>query len=194
MPNKNQTEDLAPRIYKGPTKRKQKGLLVIYTGNGKGKSTAAFGAIFRSLGRGLRVAVVQFIKGKWISGEIKALEKFGAQVEYYSEGDGFTWDTKNLEKDLATAQRGWQRCLKLLTENNHQVYLFDELIYVLKYNFLELGEVLKGLKLRDSKAHVILTGRDAPPALIEIADLVTEMTEIKHPFHQGILAQPGIDY
>src|ERR1044071_1824157 len=168
-------KDVAPREFHGPRKRVRKGLLLIYTGEGKGKSTAAFGAVFRSLGRGLRVAVVQFIKGEWISGEVRALEKFGSQVSYFSEGEGFTWNTKSLERDIATAKKGWKRCLSLLRENKHDVYLFDELIYVLKYNFLDLNTVMKGLAERDPKAHVILTGRDAPKGLVKIADLVTEM-------------------
>jgi len=184
----------APRQYRGPTKRKGKGLIVIFTGNGKGKTSAAFGTVFRSLGRGYKVAVVRFMKGKWVSGEIKALEKFGAQVDVYSAGDGFTWDTKNLKQDLTTAKRGWKTCLSLLKAKKHHVFLFDELCYVLKYRFLPLQEVLKGLKLKDPHAHVILTGRDAPIPLVKKADLVTEMKEVKHPFGKGILAQPGIDY
>jgi cob(I)alamin adenosyltransferase len=187
-------KDIAPRHYNGPRKRIKKGLLILYTGHGKGKSTAAFGAIFRSLGTGFSVGIVQFIKGEWVSGEIKALRKFGAQVEYYSEGEGFTWDTKSLARDVRTAKQGWQRCLSLLKAKKHQVYLFDELLYVLKYKFLSVREILAGLKLRDPDAHVILTGRDAAPELVKIADLVTEMKEIKHPFHKGILAQPGIDF
>jgi cob(I)alamin adenosyltransferase len=140
------------------------------------------------------VAVVQFIKGEWISGEVKALEKFGVQVDYHSVGEGFTWDTKSLERDVACARKGWEVCLSLLQAGKHDVYLFDELIYVLKYNFLPLSEVLSGLQRRPPLSHVILTGRDAPPELIALADLVTEMKEIKHPYRQGILAQPGIDY
>lgn len=140
------------------------------------------------------MAVVQFIKGEWVSGEIKALEKFGAQVDYFSEGEGFTWDTKDLKRDVVTAQKGWKRCLDLIKANKHDVYLFDELIYVLKYRFLDLKDVIEGLKMRNSRAHIILTGRDAPAELIKLADLVTEMKEIKHPFKTGVTAQPGIDY
>jgi len=187
-------KDIAPRQFIGPTRRKRKGLLILYTGEGKGKTTAAFGAVFRSLGRGLRVAVVQFIKGKWISGEIKALEKFGEQVEFHSVGDGFTWDTQNFDQDVASAKKGWEKCIQLLRKSEHDVYLFDELIYVLKYRFLTLNEILKGLKNKDPKAHIILTGRDAPKSLIKRADLVTEMKEIKHPYQKGLIAQPGIDY
>jgi cob(I)alamin adenosyltransferase len=188
------SKDYAPRIYQGPTKRIRKGLLLIYTGNGKGKTSAAMGVVFRSLGRSLRVAIVQFIKGAWVSGEIKSLEKFGSKVSYFSVGEGFTWETKSLKKDISLAKKGWKICLNLLKENKHDVYLFDELLYVLKYKFLTIEEVLRGLKLRSSQSHVILTGRDAPSSLIKKADLVTEMKEIKHPFKKGILAQPGIDY
>ncbi len=190
MPKK----DFAPREYRGPTKRIPQGLLVVYTGDGKGKSTAAFGAVFRSLGQGFKVAVVQFIKGPWVSGEIKALKKFGSQVDYYSVGEGFTWNTKSLAKDVASAKKGWFQCLKLLKANRHDLYLFDELVYVLKYKFLKLDDVLAGLKIRGSQAHVILTGRDAPTKLMAIADLVTEMKEVKHPFKKGIVAQPGLDF
>ncbi len=188
------TDDVAPREFKGPLKKIRKGLLIIYTGNGKGKSTAAFGAVFRSLGRGFRVAVVQFIKGKWISGEIKALEQFGAKVDYSAVGEGFTWDTKDLKRDIACAERGWAVCEQLLKDGRHDVYLFDEILYVLKYRFLPLEKIVSDLKNRPQRSHVILTGRDAPSELIDMADLVTEMKEIKHPFKQGILAQPGIDY
>lgn len=187
-------EDFAPREFKGPTDKIRKGLLIIYTGNGKGKSTAAFGAVFRSLGRGFKVVVVQFIKGEWISGEIKALEKFGAQVSYHAVGEGFTWDTKDLARDIACARAGWDKCRTLLEDGKYDVYLFDEILYVLKYKFLPLDEVIRDVKKRPARSHVILTGRDAPPELIEMADLVTEMKEIKHPYQQGITAQPGIDY
>lgn len=186
--------DLAPRQDPGTIKRIPKGLLIVYTGHGKGKSTAAFGAVFRSLGRGFRVAVVQFIKGAWVSGEITALKKFGALVEYHSVGEGFTWKTQDLKRDIASAKKGWKVCLKLLRAQKHDVYLFDELVYVLKYKFLDLEEVLEGLKKKSPNAHVILTGRDAPVKLIKMADLVTEMKEIKHPFQKGIVAQPGIDF
>jgi cob(I)alamin adenosyltransferase len=188
-------DDIAPREFKGPVERIKKGLFIIYTGHGKGKSTAAFGAVFRSLGRGYKAAIVQFIKGPWVSGEIKALEKFGDRVHFDSVGDGFTWDTKDLAKDVAAAQAGWEKCKILLSAARHDVYLFDELLYVLKYNFLNAADVLSDLeRLKPPNAHVILTGRDAPAEFIDRADLVTEMREIKHPYRQGIVAQPGIDY
>lgn len=188
-------EDAAPREFRGPVERIKKGLLIIYTGNGKGKSTAAFGAAFRSLGRGFKVAVVQFIKGAWVSGEIKALEKFGASVEYFAVGQGFTWETKDLDRDISLARQGWEKCVSLLEAARHDVYLFDELIYVLKYKFLPQDEVVDAIRrLKPAEAHLILTGRDAPSELVGMADLVTEMKEVKHPYQQGITAQPGIDY
>lgn len=187
-------KDAAPREYKAPLKKIKKGLLVLYTGDGKGKTTAGFGAVFRSLGRGYRVAVVQFIKGKWISGEVKALKRFGSHAIHYAVGDGFTWDTKNFEQDAASAKRGWELCVRLLRENKYDLYLFDELLYVLKYHFLSVQEVLSGLKEKPDRAHVILTGRDAPSDLIAAADLVSDIHEVKHPFKLGIPAQPGIDY
>lgn len=186
--------DVAPREFHGPRGHERRGLLVVYTGDGKGKSTAAFGACFRALGRNLKVAVVQFIKGEWISGEVKALECFGDRVTYRSVGEGFTWNTKDLSRDIASAENGWRVCLDLLREGRHDLYLFDEIVYVLKYNFLSLDTVLAGLAERPENAHVIVTGRSAPAALVAAADLVTEMTEIKHPYRAGIPAQPGLDY
>jgi cob(I)alamin adenosyltransferase len=141
------------------------------------------------------VAVVQFIKGTWITGEMKALERFGDQAEFHAMGDGFTWDTKNLEQDKASARRGWEKCLELIRAKKHHVLLFDELNCVLHYGFLPVSEVMRGLSERDPKTHILITGRDAPPELIEAADLVTEMRNIKHPYEtQKIKAQPGLEY
>jgi len=187
-------EDIAPREFRGPSERIRKGLLIVYTGEGKGKSTAAFGMVFRSLGRGYKVAIVQFMKGPWVTGEIPALERFGDAVEVHRIGEGFTWETKSLEKDKALARQAWDICLRLLKDGKHDLYLFDELVYVLKYKFLPEDEVLRGLALRPAASHVVVTGRDASPSLVAAADLVTEMKEIKHPFRQGIVAQPGVDY
>ena len=188
-------KDRAPREFRGPRDRIRKGLLIIYTGDGKGKSTAAFGAVFRSLGRGFKVAVVQFIKGRGVSGELKALEKFGKNVDYFAVGEGFTWETKSLPKDMELAKRGWKQCLAFLRAGKHDLYLFDELLYVLNYRFLPLNDVAQALsRLKPARAHVILTGRNAPSKLVKMADLVTEMKEVKHPFRKGVLAQPGIDY
>ncbi len=187
-------EDIAPREFRGPSERIRKGLLIVNTGEGKGKSTAAFGTVFRALGRGYRVAIVQFMKGPWVTGEIAALEKFGSAVEIHRIGEGFTWETKSLEKDKALARQAWDICRRLLKEGKHDLYLFDELVYVLKYQFLPEKEILEELAQRPPMSHLMVTGRDASPALIAAADLVTEMKEIKHPFRAGILAQPGVDY
>jgi cob(I)alamin adenosyltransferase len=122
------------------------------------------------------------------------LEKFGAQVDYFSVGEGFTWETKSLSKDLSLAREGWERCQKLLRDNKHDIYLFDELLYVLKYKFLNLNDVCAVLKKRNPLVHVIVTGRDAPKKIIQMADLATEMKEIKHPFQKGIRAKKGMDF
>ena len=187
-------EDRAPREFHGPTERIRKGLLAVYTGEGKGKSTAGFGTVFRALGRGYRAGVVQFIKGEWVSGEVKALERFGDLVEYHAVGEGFTWNTKDYARDVACARAGWDVCLRMVRARSFHVLLFDELNYVLHYNFLPVNDVLAGLGERDPAHHVILTGRGAPPEILEAADLVTEMREVRHPFRKGILAQPGFDY
>jgi cob(I)alamin adenosyltransferase len=187
-------KDKAPRAYRGPKKHIKRGLLIVYTGDGKGKTTAALGAVFRSLGRGLKVAIVQFMKGKWVSGEKKAFERFGSQVKIHAIGEGFTWETKSLQRDKKLAKKGWALCEKLLRENQYDVFLFDELNYELAYQFLDLKKVLKSLSKRHPHAHVLVTGRDAPSQLIEMADLVTEMRQIKHPFYSGITAQAGIDF
>ena len=188
-------QDKAPRSQPALEKRITKGLIIVNTGDGKGKTTAGFGTVFRALGRGYKVAIVQFIKGKWITGESKALERFGDQVEFYAMGDGFTWITQNLEQDKATARRAWDKCLELIRAKKHRLLFFDELNYVLKYEFLPVSEVIQGLKEKDPKTHILITGRDAHPEIIALADLVTEMREIKHPYNtQKIIAQPGIEY
>jgi cob(I)alamin adenosyltransferase len=187
--------DKAPRQHQDLPERITKGLIIVHTGEGKGKTTAAFGVVFRSLGRGYKVGIVQFMKGKWITGEVKALERFGDQVDYHALGDGFTWETQNLEQDKATARKAWNQCLELIRAKKHRLLFFDELNYVLKYDFLPLAEVLEGLKEKDPKTHILITGRDAHPDLIAMADLVTEMRPIKHPYTtQKIKAQPGIEY
>ena len=187
-------EDRAPREYREIKTAVRKGLLMVYTGDGKGKTTAALGVVFRALGRGWRIAVVQFIKGKWKTGEAELAKEFAGRLEWFSLGDGFTWITKNYDQDVASARRAWAKCLEVLADPRYQLVVFDELSYVLKYNFLPVEEVLEGLKRRPPRTHVIITGRDAPLALMELADLVTEMREIKHPYRAGIKAQPGIDY
>ncbi len=187
-------QDRAPRDNKVIKEFKKKGLILVNTGDGKGKSTAAFGTALRAIGRGYNVGMVQFIKGKWKTGEVEAAKKFGDQFEIFTIGDGFTWDTQNFEQDVKTAHRAWEKCRELLQDDRHQVVIFDEINYVMKYNFLDPAEVVKEIRNKPPLKHVILTGGGAPPELIEIADLVTEMKCIKHPYQQGIKAQPGIEY
>jgi len=183
-----------PRAFKGPRKLITKGLLIVYTGSGKGKTTSAMGVALRALGHNRRVAVVQFMKGKWPTGEVKALKKFGTMVNVTSVGDGFTWETKSLKKDVKLATTAWKQCLQLLKENKYDLYLFDEILYALYYRFLPLKKVVRAMKKRPPTAHIILTGRHAPKELIRMADLVTEMKEVKHPYKKGILAQSSIDF
>ena len=172
----------------------RKGLLMVYTGDGKGKTTAALGLAFRALGRRYRVAVVQFIKGKWKTGEAAMAKELDGRIDFFSLGDGFTWITKNFEQDVASARAAWAKCVDVLADERYQIVIFDELSYVLKYNFLPVEEVLEHLKRKPPRTHVVITGRDAPPELIEAADLVTEMRQVKHPYQAGLKAQPGIDY
>lgn len=187
-------EDRAPRAHLETTKAVRKGLIIVYTGEGKGKTTAALGLAFRALGYGWRVAMVQFIKGKWKTGEGTMCEQLKDRIDCFAMGEGFTWITKDYERDVETARKAWAKCLEMLRDERYQVVIFDELNYVLKYNFLPLEEILDALKHKPPQTHVIITGRDAPQGLIELADLVTEMREIKHPYRTGIKAQPGIDY
>lgn len=186
--------DKAPRNPPAKLKPQSKGLILVNTGNGKGKSTAAFGTALRAAGRGWKVAIVQFIKGSWKTGEEEAFKKFGEQICFFIMGEGFTWDTQNYEKDVKSAQKAWAKCRELLRDDEHRLVIFDEINCALAYNFLDTQTVIEELRRKPEQKHVFLTGRGAPEALIEIADLVTEMNCIKHPFDQGILAQPGIEY
>jgi cob(I)alamin adenosyltransferase len=178
------------------TKTQEKGLVIVHTGPGKGKSTAAFGMIFRALGHGFRVAVVQFVKGKWETGERTLLERMGPDfVTITAMGEGFTWETQDRQRDLAAAQKAWEEAKQLISSGAHKLVLLDELNIVLRYDYLPIEEVVTFL--RDHKphdVHVIVTGRNAKPELLEIADMVTEMTMVKHPFHAGIKAQAGIEF
>jgi cob(I)alamin adenosyltransferase len=177
------------------TKTIEKGLIVVNTGKGKGKSTAAFGMVFRALGHGMPVAIVQFVKGKWQTGERVALEKFGELVSINTMGEGFTWETQDRQRDLKAARAAWDRAKALIAAGKHKLVLLDELNIVLRYNYLPVDEVVAFL--RDEKprdVHVIVTGRNASDALIEIADLVTEMEMVKHPFRSGVKAQRGIEF
>ncbi len=171
--------------------RKQ-GLLLIHTGNGKGKSSSAFGMIARALGHGLRVGVAQFIKGRSDTGE-EAFFRKQENVVWHVLGEGFTWDTQNLTRDTATAQRGWTIAQAMLSDPSIDLIVLDELTYPIKYGWLDLTSVLNDLKNRPPMQHVIITGRGAPDALRDIADTVTEMMDVKHAFRAGIQAQKGID-
>ncbi len=171
----------------------KKGLLLVYTGHGKGKTTAALGIVFRALGRGLKVAVVQFIKGKWKTGERTYAETL-PELTFLVMGRGFTWESDDLSRDKEAARKAWQEAAELIRGGEHAIVVLDELTYVVNYDFVALGEVLAVLRDRPPHVHVVVTGRNAPDEMVEMADLVTEMKSIKHPFERGIAAQPGIDF
>jgi cob(I)alamin adenosyltransferase len=172
----------------------EKGLLIVHTGTGKGKSTAAFGLALRMLGRGNRVGVVQFVKGAWHTAERDALAKFGDQVSWHSMGEGFTWETQDLARDIAAAERAWAKAVELMDDPSFGLVILDELNIALRYDYLPLDQVIATLKERRPNLHVVVTGRNAKPELIEAADLVTEMTLVKHHFAAGVKAQPGIEF
>ena len=172
----------------------EKGLLIVHTGTGKGKSTAAFGLALRMLGRGQRVGVVQFIKGAWHSAERDALARFGDQLVWHTMGEGFTWETQDRARDVAAAERAWAKACALMADPNLAMLILDELNIALRYDYLDLAAVVAGLKARPPSLHVVVTGRNAKPELIEAADLVTEMTLVKHHFAAGVKAQEGIEF
>jgi cob(I)alamin adenosyltransferase len=171
----------------------EKGLLIVHTGTGKGKSTAAFGLALRMLGRGHRVGVVQFIKGAWHSAERDALAAFGEQVSWHTMGEGFTWETQDINRDTA-AERAWAKALELMADPTFGLVILDELNIALRYEYLDLHAVVAALRQRRSGLHVVVTGRNAKPELTEAADLVTEMTLVKHHFAAGVKAQAGIEF
>jgi len=172
----------------------EKGLLIVHTGTGKGKSTAAFGLALRMLGRGRRVGVVQFIKGAWHSAERDALETFGDQLVWHTMGEGFTWDTQDRERDIAAAGRAWDKACELMADPTLGLLILDELNIALRYEYLDLKAVVERLDARRSDLHVVVTGRNAKPELIAAADLVTDMTLVKHHFAAGVKAQAGIEF
>jgi cob(I)alamin adenosyltransferase len=172
----------------------EKGLLIVHTGTGKGKSTAAFGLALRTLGRGRRVGVVQFIKGAWHTAERDALAKFGDLVSWHTMGEGFTWETQDRARDVAAAERAWERARELMADPSFSLVVLDELNIALRYDYLDLDRVLATLATRRPDLHVVVTGRNAKPELIEAADLVTEMTLVKHHFAAGVKAQEGIEF
>ena len=172
----------------------EKGLLIVHTGKGKGKSTAAFGLLLRALGRGFKAGVVQFGKGAWDTGERHAIERFPGQVEWYALGEGFTWETQDRTRDVAAAERAWAKAEDLMADPEIRLLILDELNISLRYDHLDLQKVIASLQARRPDLHVVVTGRNAKPELIAAADLVTDMTPVKHHFDAGVKAQEGIEY
>jgi len=172
----------------------EKGLLIVHTGKGKGKSTAAFGMIFRCIGHGMRAGVIQFVKGSWATGERTVLEKFPELVTIRAMGEGFTWETQDRARDIAHARAAWEESKAMIADPSYRMVLLDELNIVLRYDYLPLDEVLEVLRKKPADKHIVVTGRNAREELIALADLVTEMTEIKHPFRAGVKAQAGVEF
>jgi cob(I)alamin adenosyltransferase len=180
------------RIY--ASKTIEKGLIIVHTGTGKGKSTAAWGLAMRCLGHGLKLGVVQFVKGRRDTGERFFLARFPELVEVKVMGEGFTWETQDRERDIAAARAAWKAAMGMLQDPELHMVILDELNIVLRKDYLPLAEVIEGLSAKRSDLHVVVTGRNAKPELIEAADLVTEMTLVKHPFRAGVKAQLGVEY
>ncbi|SDI12525.1 cob(I)yrinic acid a,c-diamide adenosyltransferase [Alloyangia pacifica] len=177
-------------------KTEEKGLIIVHTGPGKGKSSSGFGMILRCIAHGMPCAVVQFIKGNWVTGEARMIrEKFAGECRFFVSGEGFTWETQDRERDIAAAQRGWQIAQEQILDPEIRFVLLDEINIALRYGYLEIDEVVGFLlERKPTMTHVCLTGRNAQPELIEAADLVTEMTLVKHPFRDGIKAQQGVEF
>ncbi len=176
------------------TKTEERGLLIVHTGAGKGKTTAAFGMVMRCLGHGMRVGIVQFVKGAWQTGERTVLARFPELVTCRAMGEGFTWDTQDRVRDIAAARAAWEAAQQMIADPSYRLVLLDELNIVLRYDYLPRDEVIAALKAKPGDLHIVVTGRNAPPELIEAADLVTEMTLVKHPFRGGVKAQAGIEF
>ena len=172
----------------------EKGLLIVHTGSGKGKSTAAFGLIMRALGHDWHVGIVQFIKGAWQTGERRALERFPDLVQWHTMGEGFTWETQDRARDVAAANLAWRKALELMADPDIRLVVLDELNIALRYDYLAIDEVVAALQARRPGLHVVVTGRNAKPELVAAADLVTEMTLVKHHFAAGVKAQQGIEF
>jgi cob(I)alamin adenosyltransferase len=176
------------------TKTEERGLVIVHTGKGKGKSTAAFGLVMRALGHGMKVGLVQFVKGAWETGERRVLERFPEMVTMRTMGEGFTWETQDRRRDVAAAESAWGAAKSMIADPSYGMIVLDELNIVLRYDYLPIEDVLATLRAKPERLHVVITGRNAKPALIEHADLVTEMTLVKHPFQAGVKAQPGIEF
>jgi cob(I)alamin adenosyltransferase len=176
------------------TKTEERGLLIVHTGKGKGKTTAAMGLAMRCVGHGMKVGIVQFVKGVWHTGERDVLAKFPDLCVIRAMGEGFTWDTQDRQRDLAAAARAWETAKEMMADPSYRMVILDELNIVLRYDYLPVEEVLETLKSKPRNLHVVVTGRNAKEELIEAADLVTEMTQVKHPFRSGVKAQVGVEF
>jgi cob(I)alamin adenosyltransferase len=192
--NEKMSKKKAARAKILATKTEERGLLIVHTGTGKGKSTAAFGMVLRCIGHGMRVGVVQFVKGVWGTGERVVLERFPDLVTCRAMGEGFTWETQDRARDIAAARAAWEEAKAMIADPSYSMVLLDELNIVLRYDYLPLDEVLATLAAKPHNLHVVVTGRNAKPELIELAELVTEMTLVKHPFRGGVKAQKGIEF
>jgi cob(I)alamin adenosyltransferase len=175
-------------------KTREKGLIIVHTGKGKGKSTAAFGMVMRCVGHGMKAGVVQFIKGKWDTGERSVLERFPDLCEIKAIGEGFTWDTQDRARDIAHAEQGWAEVKRMMADPAFAFVLADEINIALRYDYLAVADVVAALKAKRPELHVCLTGRNAKDEIVELADLVTEMEMVKHPFRDGVKAQKGIEF
>ncbi len=176
------------------TKTEERGLLIVHTGKGKGKTTAAMGMAMRAIGHGFKVGIVQFVKGAWTTGEHAVLARFPELCSFKAMGEGFTWETQDRARDIAAAERAWQAAREMIADSSFRMVILDELNVVLRYDYLAFEDVLEALQARRPDLHVVVTGRNAREELIEAADLVTEMTLIKHPFRAGVKAQPGVEF
>ena len=192
--NEKMAKKKAARAKILANKTEERGLLIVHTGTGKGKSSAAFGMVLRCIGHGMRVGIVQFVKGVWGTGERTVLDKFPDLVTCKAMGEGFTWETQDRARDIAAARAAWDAAKAMMQDPSYRMVLLDELNIVLRYDYLPLAEIIDVLKNKPRDLHVVVTGRNAKPELIEIADLVTEMRLVKHPFRAGVKAQAGIEF
>lgn len=173
---------------------KDKGLLIVYTGKGKGKTTAALGLMLRAVGHSMPVCVIQFLKGSWAYGELPAVARFDDLIDFHVLGKGFTWKSEDLAEDTRVAREAWAFAQDILRQDRHRLVILDELTYLVKYNMVDEASILAALRDRPDAMHVVVTGREASAGLVGLADLVTEMREVKHPFHDGLKAQRGIEF